>query len=132
MLKINDRDASLTLLKNVSVSLTTFNYIDQIPVTKKFENLNLIDGQELTVDFQVPPNLESIDVSISAQVTNATTKSVENFSASKTFRHTKQENQEIYLRQVKDESYEISILGVNGEPRPNQQVSLQFDLSKIG
>ena len=51
VLKINDREASLTLLKKVNVSLTTFNYIDQIPVTKKWENLNLVDGQELTVDF---------------------------------------------------------------------------------
>lgn len=28
VLKINDREASLTLLKKVNVSLTTFNYID--------------------------------------------------------------------------------------------------------
>ena len=50
-LYINDRPASLTLLKNVNVSLTTMNYIDNIPVTKKMDGLNLVDGQELTVEF---------------------------------------------------------------------------------
>ena len=50
-LYINDRSASLTLLKNVNVSLTTQNYIDSIPVTKKMDGINLVDGQELTVEF---------------------------------------------------------------------------------
>ena len=50
-LTINDRDANISLLKNVNVQLTTINYIDSIPVTKKMEGLNLIDGQELIVEF---------------------------------------------------------------------------------
>lgn len=88
-LKINGRDASLSLLKNVNATLTTVNYIDEIPVTKKWENIVFKDGQEYTLDFQVPPNLESIRVNITAQVTNATTKKVQNFSASKNFSATK-------------------------------------------
>lgn len=31
------------MLKNVKLVLTTFNYIDNIPVTKTFENLNFIN-----------------------------------------------------------------------------------------
>lgn len=73
---INGRHANISLLKNVNVELTTINYIDSIPVTKKMEGLSLEDGKELTVEFQVPPNLESVKVKMSAQVTNATTKQI--------------------------------------------------------
>ena len=88
-LKINGRDASLSLLKNVNATLTTVNYIDEIPVTKKWENIVFKDGQEYTLDFQVPANLESIHVNITAQVTNATTKKVQKFIANKNFSATK-------------------------------------------
>ena len=33
---------------------------------------------------------------------------------------------------MKDKNYIISILGVNGEPRPNQWVKLKFELTKFG
>jgi len=35
-LLINGRKTTLSMLKNVKVVLTTFNYIDNIPVTKTF------------------------------------------------------------------------------------------------
>ena len=50
-LMINGRHANISLLKNVNVELTTINYIDSIPVTKKMEGLSLVDGKELTVEF---------------------------------------------------------------------------------
>ena len=40
-LMINGRHANISLLKNVNVELTTINYIDSIPVTKKMEGLSL-------------------------------------------------------------------------------------------
>ena len=33
---------------------------------------------------------------------------------------------------MKNKNYEISILGVNGEPRPNEWVKLKFELTKFG
>ena len=62
------------MLKNVKVVLTTFNYIDNIPVTKNFQDLSFINDQELSVTFQVPPNLRDISISLSCEVLNATTK----------------------------------------------------------
>ena len=48
---INDRMASAELLKNCKLTLTTHNFIDQIPVTKKFENLKFKNNKELVLDF---------------------------------------------------------------------------------
>jgi hypothetical protein len=62
------------MLKNVKLVLTTFNYIENIPVTKTFENLSFINDQELSVSFQVPPNLRDIHVALTCDVLNATTK----------------------------------------------------------
>jgi len=39
-LLINGRKAALNMLKNVKIVLTTYNYIDNIPVTKTFQNLS--------------------------------------------------------------------------------------------
>lgn len=81
-LLINGRRTTLSMLKNVKLVLTTFNYIDSIPVTKTFENLSFINDQELSVSFQVPPNLRDINVVLTCDVLNATTKKMQNFSSS--------------------------------------------------
>jgi hypothetical protein len=39
------------LLKNSVVTLTTVSYIDNLPVTKKFEDLKFKNNQELVLDF---------------------------------------------------------------------------------
>lgn len=50
-LMINGRKAALSMLKNVKIVLTTYNYIDNIPVTKTFQNLSFLYDQELSVSF---------------------------------------------------------------------------------
>ena len=65
-LLINGRQASLDQLKNARATISTVNYIDNIPITKNFENLKVLDDQEIIIDFQVPSNLESVKVDFSA------------------------------------------------------------------
>ncbi len=43
-LQINQRQASVKLLKNTKITLTTTNYIDNTPVTKTFENIKFTDN----------------------------------------------------------------------------------------
>lgn len=43
--------ASLELVKNVKVTLTTTSYIDSIPVTKTFESIKFHDGKDCILDF---------------------------------------------------------------------------------
>lgn len=56
-LRINGRKASLNLLKKVKVVLTTLSFIDNMPVTKSYSNLQFENDKDLCVTFQVPPNL---------------------------------------------------------------------------
>lgn len=64
-LTINGRKASLADLKNSKATISTQNYIDNIPVTKNFDNLKVEDDAETVIDFQVPANLESVRVEFS-------------------------------------------------------------------
>lgn len=84
-LNINGRRAQLNLLKNIKLTLTTYNYIDNLPVTKTFSNLSFSQDKELSVTFQVPPNLKSIQVDLTAEIMNATTKQKVKFNQGHSF-----------------------------------------------
>ena len=84
-LQVNDRQASVSILKNTKIILTTYNFIDGIPVTKNFENIKFQDNKEFILDFQVPPYLNSIILSISCEVYSVTKHTSVPFSFQKTF-----------------------------------------------
>ncbi len=94
------------------------NYIDRTPITRNFENLSFEEGRELTVQFQIPMNLESISASLTAEVQNVTTKKMNQFNASHTFHIFNQSStnqmSDAYLRKV-DGEYSVLLLGKNGE-----------------
>jgi len=71
-LQVNSRQASLALLKNIKVTLTTISYIDNLPVTKNFENLTFQDNKDCVLEFQVPPYLSSISATLKCEVFNLT------------------------------------------------------------
>ena len=73
------------MLKNCKAVLSITNYIDDIPVTKTFDQLNFINEKEVTVSFQVPPNLGSVHIKLFAQVQNSTTKKMQDFTDEKSF-----------------------------------------------
>jgi hypothetical protein len=50
-LLINGRHTSLTQLKNVKATISTTNYIDNIPITKNFDNMKMEDDRETVIDF---------------------------------------------------------------------------------
>ena len=50
-LLINGRQASLAQLKNVKATISTVNYIDNIPITKNFDNMKIEDDRETVIDF---------------------------------------------------------------------------------
>lgn len=85
-LSINGRPAKLDILKNVKVVLTTYNYIDNLPVTKTYNGLSFNTDKELVLTFQVPPNLNRINVQLKCDVVNATTKKIEKFAENHEFK----------------------------------------------
>jgi hypothetical protein len=120
------------MLKNVKIVLTTFNYIDNVPVTKTFQDLNFVNDQELSVSFQVPPNLRDIHVAMTCEVLNATTKKMQNFNSSHKFDVISPNGSSVdlmsmpFLKKVKGDHL-VYILGKNGEPRAKQVVNLEMN-----
>jgi phosphate-selective porin len=112
------------------------NYIDNIPITKNFENLKMEDDRETIIDFQVPPNLETIKVDFSVQVLNNISKAMQNFSASHTFTVATHKSDgttwDFHLRVVEGKKYEIHCLGKNGEPRALNMVNVSLTHSRVG
>ena len=64
-LTINSMPADLKLLKNCKVIVQTSNYIDGVPITRKYDDLSFENNKLCTIPFQVPPNLGSIQVTLS-------------------------------------------------------------------
>lgn len=50
-LEVNGRATKLNMLKNVKVTLSTYNYIDNLPATKTFNDLKFDQDKELVVSF---------------------------------------------------------------------------------
>ena len=71
-LKVNSNDCDLNLLRNFQVKVTMISFIDDLPMTKTFENLELKKEKGIVVTFQVTPNLESVSVTVSDDVKNIT------------------------------------------------------------
>ena len=84
-LSINGRKADVKDLKNSKVVVQTTNYIDSVPITRNYDGISFENHSECTIQFQVPPSLGSIRVSMTTQVQNATTKKMEDFSHSESF-----------------------------------------------
>lgn len=127
-LRINGRMANLNLLKKVKVVLSTVSFIDNMPVTKTFQNLAFDNDKDLAVTFQVPPNLKTITVELSCEVMNATTKKPQKWSKSHSFDICTNESvpntlmSMPFLRKNGKGCYEVAFLGRNGEPATKQKV----------
>lgn len=123
---INQRTASLELIKNPKVTLTTMNFTDKVPVTKTFDNIQVANNKDIVVDFQVPPYLQNVTVVFSCEVKNLSKQTTESFSRSENFQIETHEGndyiKELYLRKVAQHDYAVYCLGKNGEPKVNTQV----------
>lgn len=82
-LEVNGRRCDLHMLKNISVMLTTKSSIDQIPISKNYDNLEIGPNEEIEIKFAVPPNILGVELKMEAEIHNNTTGKSEKLSASK-------------------------------------------------
>lgn len=125
VLKVNDRICTLKALKNTIIKVTTMSFIDHIPVTKIFEDPVLTDHNEIVLNFQVPPNLESVTINFETKVRNISHQRLDSLSSSHSIymkTHSSDfEYHEDYLRKQNGE-YFYYVLGKNGEPIEDHSV----------
>ena len=102
------------------------SFIDDLPVTKSFDDLIFNKDKDIVVDFQVPPNLDKIEIVVTADITNITKKVCEKKTHQKTFYlENGQYSTTIfkpYLRKY-DGEYYLHLLGKAGEPIPDAEIS---------
>ena len=119
-LTVNGRRADTSLLKNCKASISVTDYIDNRTVSRDYDDLTFDEQQELVLSFQIPPNLSNINITLSAQCQNVTTKKLESFSSQQSFKIKEHSNDcqitEMYLRRIKN-LYYVYVLGRNGEPQ---------------
>lgn len=119
----------MRLLANTKVTLRTENSIDNITISKDFEDVKFNENQEYEVEFQVPNNLSSISISVTTQVLNASRGDKSNFSASHTFNINNHSHDyefcETYLRNYQG-NYQFFVKGKNGEPKKGVVVDFTF------
>lgn len=119
VLKINDRPCTLRALKDIVIKVTTTSYIDNIPITKLFEDPKVNDNNEILLTFQVPPNLEYVTITFDAKVRNISHQRLDHLSHSYNLSmRTHKEScnyYDDYLRKLNGEYY-YYLLGKNGEP----------------
>jgi len=130
-LMINGRTTSLALLENIKCMLNTANYIEGIPATKTFNNLRLTDNGELIIKFNVGANIDSLSVTITAEVKNISKNKKQALSASHDFcinnHKTHDAIGEFYLQLNDKKDYNAYLLGKNGEPIKNASVTLTYE-----
>eukprot|EP00826_Nyctotherus_ovalis_P061594 TRINITY_DN877_c0_g3_i1.p1 TRINITY_DN877_c0_g3~~TRINITY_DN877_c0_g3_i1.p1 ORF type:complete len:1387 (-),score=537.00 TRINITY_DN877_c0_g3_i1:3078-7238(-) len=129
-LTVNGKTATLNLLKNITCTLSTSSYVDNIPATKTFDNLALSDNGELIISFQVAPNIDSLSININAEIQNISKNSKQALSDSHSFCISNHKNDEaigeFYLELDDKSDYKVSLLGKNGEPIKDASVMLTY------
>lgn len=128
-LKVNDRKCDLSIMRNTKITLTTISFIDNLPITKTFDDLSPNSQNEISIKFQVPPNLQSVSIQIQTEVMNISKGKTEQLSHShQVSMTTKNETlnfYDCYLRKYKGEYY-FYVLGKNGEALADVSVMFTF------
>jgi hypothetical protein len=66
---LNDRElADIRLLENTKITLSTLNQVDNISISKSYEDVKLSDSEEYELEFQVPNNIYTISVTVESTV----------------------------------------------------------------
>jgi hypothetical protein len=124
-LEMYNTPVDMTLLRNCEVKVTMRSYIDDLPMTKTFDNLEFLRTKDVVVNFQVPPNLESLSVTVSADVTNVTKGKCEKLNSSYYFSMNTHKLEtmffEGYLRRINGE-YFFFLYDKAGEPIKSAEI----------
>jgi hypothetical protein len=127
-LYLNNIPVNVQLLEEPRLTITSVDR-DGVSTSREIPDFQLHQDQASAQRFAVPDRLASITFTLNAKIQNVSRNKKEDVSVSKTFTlngiDATDKHQDAHLAHV-DGLYSVSILGNNGEPRPDQPV--QFSL----
>jgi hypothetical protein len=135
-LTINDREAKLDYLKNISVNVSMLKLENDIsiPISNVFDNLVCSNDKDIEVEIQIPPKLTALEFSFNAEVYNYSKETKQTLSFKQSVQlNSQNEDFDIirqYLRKVGN-NYVICVLGKNGEPKQDMALSLTFNHKQL-
>ena len=125
---LNNRKATLSLLEKTKCTITTRDYVDQIPSIKTFENIKFAENdRSFEIQFQVPAHLDSFEIEFTGNIKNATVNHVSNKKRVQI--RCRDKNIGSFFLQQKGEDFLLYLLGKNGEAVRKCSVKLTLTLS---
>lgn len=120
--------APLDLLEAVRLEVRAVDE-DGVESTRTFDNLDIGESGETTVDLQVPPRLQTLNLTLHAEVKNVSLNQNQSLQVSQTFQinliDKSDSLQAVHLRQ-NDTGYFLSVRGKSGEVRSAQAVLVRL------
>lgn len=68
MLGARQEKADLRLLEDTKITVETINKLDNITISKDYEDVKFVEDEEYELEIQVPPNLSEINITVSTKV----------------------------------------------------------------
>ena len=124
-LKVNYARCSLDLIKKLEVKITMKSLIDDLPMTKILDDIEFNSEKDIVANFQVPPNLGQLDVTVTADIPNVTKGQCDRKITTSSYTIENGQHStaifKSYLRKYNGEYY-FYLLGKAGEPIPNAEI----------
>ena len=123
-------DNQLTDIKNLSnpkivVDLVKSENNQDIPITLSFDNINLSNNEEYEFEFQIPPRLKNINLTLSGEVKYKSRPDKLPLSISQYYIIKQCEESQKMIKIINGE-YIVELLGKNGEPHKHMQVMVNL------
>lgn len=123
-LRVNGTPVTLSDLENVRLTLASTDQ-DGVTTTKEVRDFALAEDRETIYEFQVPPRLSTLQVTLAAQVKSLSLQKKIDLAVSQQFAlnglDQTDEIKDVHLTNFAGQ-YTLELLGKNGEPRPHQAV----------
>ncbi|KAL4440764.1 hypothetical protein ABPG74_013745 [Tetrahymena malaccensis] len=128
-LYFNNQPAPLTMLKESKVVVTTINSMG-IPSSTTFNKIEFDNKNEVEIEFPVSAKIASISLQVETSL-KTMTKGNQTQTSSHSISFSTHENSSHFCIQnlrYTTSGYEIYLVGQNGEPKPNIDLNLTFQL----
>ena len=123
-----DEICPLEYLKNVKLIINTVKTENnqEIPSTNIIDKVELSYEKEFSFEFQVPPKLKNVEFILSGEIEYKTRNNKDTLSFFKKYYFNHGKDYDLLIKKNDKGNYIFNLLGRNGEPKVNHQISLKL------